>query len=290
MTMIDVRALVKTYTRKSVAGRDRVVARAVDGVSFTIDDGETFGLVGESGCGKTTTGRCLLRLVEPTSGEFRFKDEAVFSASPARMRALRRDMQMVFQDPTGSLNPRMKAGAIVEEGLVIHAIGTPTSRRARVIELFEMVGLDPSMRNRHPREFSGGQRQRIGLARALALGPSFLIADEPVSALDLSIQAQVINVFMDLQDRLALTLLLIAHDLHLVRHVCRRIAVMYRGRIVETGPTEDVLCEPAHAYTRSLVSATPQFGEQPPRIVFDEKTYDPAAALREVAPGHWARG
>ena len=290
MPIVDVRNLVKTYTRPGAVGEGPLTVRAVDGVSFTIEQGETFGLVGESGCGKTTTGRCLLRLVEPTSGEFRFKDEAVFAAAPPRMRALRREMQMVFQDPTASLNPRMKAGAIVEEGLVIHAVGTPTSRRARVIELFEMVGLDPAMRSRPPREFSGGQRQRIGLARALALGPSFLIADEPVSALDLSIQAQVINVFMDLQERLALTLLLIAHDLHLVRHVCRRVAVMYRGRIVETGSTEDVLCEPAHTYTRALVSATPQFGEQPPRIVFDEKTYDPAAPLREVAPGHWARG
>ncbi len=290
MPLVDVRDLVKTYSRHSAFGRRPDAVRAVDGVSFAIDEGETLGLVGESGCGKTTTGRCLLRLIEPTSGQFLFKDESVFAAAPARMRALRREMQMVFQDPSASLNPRMKAGAIVEEGLVIHRVGTPTSRRARVIELFEMVGLDPAVRSRYPREFSGGQRQRIGLARALALGPSFLIADEPVSALDVSIQAQVINVFMDLQERLSLTLLLIAHDLHLVRHVCRRVAVMYRGRIVETGPTEDVLCEPMHAYTRALVSATPQLGEQPARIVFDDTSVDLTAPLRELAPGRWARG
>ena len=169
-------------------------------------------------------------------------------------------------------------------------MGTPQWRRERVIELLETVGLDPAMRSRFPHEFSGGQRQRVGLARALALGPSFLIADEPVSALDLSVQAQVINVFMDLQERLSLTLLFIAHDLNVVRHLCRRVAVMYRGRIVEMGPTGDVLGDPAHPYTRALVSATPPIGEKPARLRFDEASAEPGAPIREVTPGRWVRG
>jgi ABC-type glutathione transport system ATPase component len=197
---------------------------------------------------------------------------------------------MVFQDPESSLNPRMTAGAIVEEGLVIHRTGTPAERRERVRELFGLVGLDEGMIGRYPREFSGGQRQRIGIARALALRPAFLVADEPVSALDVSIQAQVVNLLMDLQQRLGLTLLLVAHDLRLVRHLCANVAVMYRGRIVETGRTDAVFRAPAHPYSRALISAVP--GEvtegRPARIRFDPAAFDPEAGLREVEPGHLA--
>jgi len=288
--LVDVRGLVKTYTRRPVPWSRASIVRAVDGVSFTIEAGETFGLVGESGSGKTTTGRCMLRLVEPTAGSFLFRGENVFTLPPARLRALRRDMQMVFQDPDSSLNPRMRAGAIVEEGLIVHGLGTASERRSRVRELFGLVGLDADRAARYPAEFSGGERQRLGLARALALSPSFLIADEPVSSLDVSIQAQVVNLLMDLQRLLGLTLLMIAHDLHLVRHVCTRVAVMYRGRIVETGPTDRIFDGPAHAYTRALISAVPDPDpdRRQQRVVFDPAALDPAALLREVAPGHFA--
>ncbi len=292
MALVEIRDLVKTYSRRPAPWRPRRVSRVVDGVSFEIERGEVFGLVGESGCGKTTTARCLLRLVEPSSGSFRYDGEDVFGAPPARMRALRRQMQMVFQDPQASLNPRMRAGAIVEEGLVIQGLGSPRERQARVRELFGLVGLDPRDTLRRPHEFSGGQRQRIGLARALATGPSFLVADEPVSALDLSIQAQVINLFLDLQERLGLTLLFIAHDLRLVRHLCRRVGVMWRGRLVEMGPAEDVLRDPAHPYTRALLSSLPHVGPlpHPPRVVWDAAARADTAIgpLCEVAPGHWA--
>jgi len=240
MAMVEVRGLRKYFTRRvapwSRAGR----VTAVDGVDLSIEEGEIVGLVGESGCGKTTTGRCMLRLVEPSAGSFEFRGEDVFAMPPARLRQARRQMQMVFQDPLASLDPRMRAGAIVEEGLVIHRVGTAADRRARVRELFEMVGLDAGRADRYPHEFSGGERQRIGLARALALEPSFLVADEPVSSLDVSVQAQIVNLFMDLQQQLGLTLLFITHDLQLVRHVCSRVAVMHRGRIVESGPARDV--------------------------------------------------
>ena len=290
MAMVEVRDLVKTFTRRPAPWRRPTAVRAVDGVSFGIDEGETFGLVGESGSGKTTTGRCLLRLIEPTSGSCRFRGEDLIALPPGRLRALRREMQMVFQDPYGSLNPRMRAGAIVEEGLVVHGLGTADERRARVRDLFELVGLDPAMAGRHPRDFSGGQRQRIGLARALALGPSFLVADEPVSALDVSIQAQIVNLFMDLRERLGLTLLFVAHDLRLVRHICTRVAVMYRGRIVETGPTRSIFSDAAHPYTRALLSAAPdpRLGLRRPRVVFDPAATDLEAPLREVASGHLA--
>jgi ABC-type oligopeptide transport system ATPase subunit len=290
MRLVDVAKLEKTFERRLVPWGRPSLVRAVDRVSFTIDEGETFGLVGESGSGKTTTVRCLLRLVEPTRGSFLFRGEEVFDMPPARRRALRRDAQMVFQDPESSLDPRMTAGAIVEEGLVIHRRGSPADRRARVRELFQLVGLDAGMMGRHPREFSGGQRQRIGIARALALGPAFLVADEPVSALDLSVQAQVVNLLLDLQQKLGLTLLLVAHDLGLVRHLCTRLAVMYRGRVVETGPADAVFRAPAHPYTRALLSAAPD-PRRPglaDRLRFDHAAFDPAIELREVAPSHAA--
>jgi ABC-type oligopeptide transport system ATPase subunit len=270
-------------------GRGSVV-RAVDGVTFSIDEGETFGLVGESGSGKTTTGRCILRLIEPTSGSVRFKGEDVLRFSRARMRQARRDMQIVFQDPYSSLNPRMRVGDIVEEPLIIHRMGAKSERRARVAELFDLVGLDSTQLTRYPHQFSGGQRQRIGLARALALNPSFVIADEPVSALDVSVQAQVVNLLMDLQGRLRLTYLFIAHDLRLVRHICSRVAVMYLGKLVETGPTESLFAAPAHPYTRALLSAipVPDPTARRDRIVLDPGSFDPNAALRQVGAGHFA--
>jgi ABC-type oligopeptide transport system ATPase subunit len=265
MPLLDVRNLVKEFGRKPGLLRPTTIVRAVDDVSFSIDEGETFGLVGESGSGKTTTGRCILRLIEPTSGEVRFRNEDVLRYSRSQLRQARRHMQIVFQDPYSSLNPRMRVGTIVEEPLVIHKMGSKAARRARVAELFELVGLDPSQLSKYPHQFSGGQRQRIGLARALALSPTLIIADEPVSALDVSVQAQVINLLMDLQQRLKLTYLFIAHDLRLVRHICSRVAVMYLGRIVEMGPTARLFEAPAHPYTRALLSAIPVPDPQAPR-------------------------
>jgi oligopeptide transport system ATP-binding protein len=290
MPFLEVRDLVKEFTRKQGLFRPPSIVRAVDGITFHVDEGETFGLVGESGSGKTTTGRCILRLVEPTSGEVRFKGEDVLQFPRARLRQARREMQIVFQDPYSSLNPRMRAGDIVEEPLVIHKTGSKAERRARVAQLFELVGLDPSQLSRYPHEFSGGQRQRIGLARALALNPSLVIADEPVSALDVSVQAQVINLLMDLQQRLKLTYLFIAHDLRLVRHICSRVAVMYLGKIVEMGPTESLFAAPAHPYTRALLSAIPVPDPNAPRhrIVLDAASFVREAPLREVAKGHLA--
>jgi ABC-type oligopeptide transport system ATPase subunit len=290
MPLLEVENLVKEFTRKQGLLAPATVVRAVDGVSFTVDEGETFGLVGESGSGKTTTGRCILRLIEPTSGAVRFKGEDVLAFSRPRMRQARRDMQIVFQDPYSSLNPRMRVGAIVEEPLIIHKIGANAQRRARVAELFELVGLDPSQLARYPHQFSGGQRQRIGLARALALNPSLVIADEPVSALDVSVQAQVINLLMDLQERLKLTYLFIAHDLRLVRHICSRVAVMYLGKIVEMGETESLFAAPAHPYTRALLSAIPIPDPNVPRqrIVLDPASFSREAPLREVGAGHVA--
>jgi peptide/nickel transport system ATP-binding protein/oligopeptide transport system ATP-binding protein len=290
MPLLEVSHLVKEFGRSRSLLRQGHVVRAVDDVSFSIDEGETFGLVGESGSGKTTTGRCILRLVEPTAGEVRFKGEDVLSFSGARMRQARRDMQIVFQDPYSSLNPRMRVGTIVEEPLVIHRIGSKAERRARVAELFTLVGLDPDQLSRYPHQFSGGQRQRIGLARALALNPSLIIADEPVSALDVSVQAQVVNLLMDLQERLKLTYLFIAHDLRLVRHICSRVAVMYLGKIVEMGPTERLFEAPAHPYTRALLSAIPVPDPHAARqrIVLDPRAFNLSAPLREVAAGHLA--
>jgi ABC-type oligopeptide transport system ATPase subunit len=290
MPLLDVRHLTKDYVKRPGLFGRATVLRAVDDVSFTIEAGETFGLVGESGSGKTTTGRCILRLIEPTAGEVYFRDENVLTFPSARMRRARRDMQIVFQDPYSSLNPRMRVGTIVEEPLVIHGLGTKAERRARVAELFRLVGLDPTLLSRYPHEFSGGQRQRIGLARALALNPSLVVADEPVSALDVSIQAQVINLLMDLQQRFSLTYLFIAHDLRLVRHICTRTAVMFRGRIVELAPTAMIFEDARHLYTRALLSAIPAPDPEVPmrRVMFDDTSFDRAVPLREVAAGHWA--
>ena len=255
--LLSVRDLTKEFVSSGGLFAPARVVRAVDGVSFDIHEGETFGLVGESGSGKSTTGRCILRLIEPTSGEVYFKERNLLALGPAEMRAERRNLQIVFQDPFSSLNPRLRVRQIVEEPLVIHRIGTKAERHARVEELFGLVGLDPSHLDRFPHQFSGGQRQRIGLARALALNPSLVIADEPVSALDVSVQAQVVNLLMELQSRLKLTYLFIAHDLRLVRQICDRVAVIYRGRIVELSDAERVFTQPRHDYTRRLLDAVP---------------------------------
>ena len=287
--LVEIRNLVKEFpTRKGWFGRGTPF-RAVDEISFAIEPGGTFGLVGESGCGKTTTARCALRLIEPTSGEIRFKDLDVRALSSPDLRRARRHFQIVFQDPYSSLNPRMRVGAIVEEPLVIHRVGTRDERQARVRQLFELVGLDSSMTTKYPHEFSGGQRQRIGLARALALEPALVVCDEPVSALDVSVQAQVVNLLLDLQKRLSLTYLLIAHDLRLVRQICDRVAVMYRGRLVEVAPAEVLFSAPAHPYTRALLSAIPtlQPGQKLERIPYDAASFV-RAPLREVEAGHFA--
>ncbi len=286
--LLQVSHLVKEFSRGGWL-RSGGTVRAVDDISFDVRPGETFGLVGESGCGKTTTGRCILRLIEPTSGQVIFKGTDLAALNARDLRRARRDLQIVFQDPYSSLNPRMRAGAIVEEPLIIHRIGTREERRARVAELFGLVGLDPAQSSKFPHEFSGGQRQRIGLARALALNPSLIIADEPVSALDVSVQAQVVNLLQDLQARLGLTYLFIAHDLRLVRQVCDRVAVMYRGRIVESAPANQLFTSPAHAYTQALLSAVPRVdpADRTTRIPFAHEEYQPMA-LREVAAGHFA--
>jgi oligopeptide transport system ATP-binding protein len=290
MPLLEVKRLVKHFARRTHFWRPASIVRAVDNVSFSIEEGETFGLVGESGSGKTTTGRCILRLLRPTSGEVLFRGRNILSLSPSAMRAARREMQIVFQDPYSSLNPRMRAGSIVEEPLIIHGIGNRDERRRRTEELFSLVGLSSTHLRRYPHELSGGQRQRVGIARALALNPSFVVADEPVSALDVSVQAQVINLLVDLQEALKLTYLFIAHDLRLVRHVCDRLAVMYKGRIVEMGRAADIFSSPAHAYTRALLSAVPVPDPGAPRrrIALDPAGLDSDAPLREVARGHWA--
>jgi ABC-type oligopeptide transport system ATPase subunit len=290
MPLLEVRHLVKEFSRRRGIFGATSVVKAVDDISFTVEQGETFGLVGESGSGKTTTGRCILRLIEPSSGDVIFDGRDVLTLSRRDLRRARRDMQIVFQDPYSSLNPRMRVGDIVEEPLVIHRLGSKAERRARVKELFELVGLNPDHLQRYPHEFSGGQRQRIGLARALALNPSFIIADEPVSALDVSVQAQVVNLLMDLQQRLKLTYLFIAHDLRLVEHICSRVAVMYLGKIVEMGETAKLFAAPQHPYTRALLSAIPVPDPDAPRqrIVLDPTSFNRAAPLREIAAGHYA--
>jgi len=256
--LVDVRHLKKYFpVRKGVFGRTAAWVRAVDDVSFTIGRGETLGLVGESGCGKTTCGRAILRLIEPTGGDVRFEGQSVLALRGAALRALRKKMQIIFQDPYGSLNPRMTVGAIVGEGLAIHGLGTRAERQARVAELLAQVGLAPEHVNRYPHEFSGGQRQRIGIARALAVHPAFIVCDEPVSALDVSIQAQIVNLLTELRTRLNLAYLFISHDLSVVEYISDRVAVMYLGEIVETAPTAALFKSPLHPYTQALLAAVP---------------------------------
>ena len=232
--------------------------RAVDGVSFDLGVGETLGLVGESGCGKTTVGRTILRLVESTDGEVYFEGQPVFQQSATQMRALRREMQIIFQDPGGSLNPRMRVGRLVGEPLVVHGMASGDELRHRVEQLLERCGLWKQAADRYPHEFSGGQRQRIGIARALAVEPRLIVCDEPTSALDVSIQSQILNLLDDLQEEFDLSYLFISHDMAVVHHVCDRIAVMYNGKIVEVGPRDQVIHDPQHPYTKALLSAVPE--------------------------------
>jgi oligopeptide transport system ATP-binding protein len=257
--LLDVRGLSKRFPLKGgLLGREAGSVHAVNGVDFHIDRGETLGLVGESGCGKSTTGRCVLRLIEPTSGEIRFEGRDVGSMQAVELRVLRRDIQIIFQDPYASLNPRMTVGAIVGEALIIHKLTqTRAQFEERVVNLLETVGLRADDIRRHPHEFSGGQRQRIGIARALAVEPKLIVCDEPVSALDVSIQAQVINLLEDLQQQLGLAYLFIAHDLSVVEHISRRVAVMYLGRIVEMASARELYTSPLHPYSEALLSAVP---------------------------------
>ncbi len=256
--LVQVRDLKKYFPiRRGVLRRTVGHIKAVDGISFDIYQGETLGLVGESGCGKSTAGRSILQLEEPTAGTVQFADRELTDMSSNDIRKARRHMQMIFQDPYASLNPRMTVGNIVSEPLTIHGIGNSASRKARVQELLRVVGLNPYFVNRYPHEFSGGQRQRIGVARALATNPSFIVADEPISALDVSIQAQVVNMLDDLKQELGLTYLFIAHDLSMVRYISDRVAVMYLGRIVELSSRNEVYDHPLHPYTQALLSAIP---------------------------------
>ena len=258
--LIEVRDLVKHFPIKSgiVLQRQVGAVRAVDGISFDVKTGETLGLVGESGCGKSTTARLILRLLDPTSGTISYKGQNIAGLGRAELTPIRREMQMIFQDPYSSLNPRMTVGSIIGEPFIIHRIERDdVARKKKVQELMDLVGLNPEHYNRFPHEFSGGQRQRIGVARALAVNPSVIVADEPVSALDVSIQAQIINLLADLRREFGLTIIFIAHDLSVVRHVCDRVAVMYLGKIMEVADSDELFKNPRHPYTRALLSAVP---------------------------------
>jgi oligopeptide transport system ATP-binding protein len=257
--LLEVDHLVKNFpVHRGILGGSREGVHAVDDVSFAIGAGETLGLVGESGCGKSTTGRCILRLIEPTAGEVRLAGRRVADVDGRALAALRRDMQIIFQDPYASLDPRMTVGAIIGEALTIHKLATTRAEfEDRVVELLRLVGLDAHHVRRYPHEFSGGQRQRIGIARALAVSPKLIVCDEPVSALDVSVQAQVINLLADLQQQLGLAYLFIAHDLAVVQHISSRVAVMYLGRIVELAPADALYANPLHPYTEALLSAVP---------------------------------
>ena len=257
--LVEVRGLEKSFPVRAGLLRRRVGAiQAVAGVSFEVHPGETLGLVGESGSGKSTTGRVLLHLERPTGGSVRFQGRALDGLDPGEFRSVRREMQMIFQDPYASLNPRHNVRRIVREPLDVHGIGSGPEREARVLELLDRVGLEPEHARRFPHEFSGGQRQRIGIARALATEPRFIVADEPISALDVSIQAQIVNLLRDLQEERGIAYLFIAHDLAMVRHISHRVAVMALGRIVEIGPRESLFHRPLHPYTRALLASVPR--------------------------------
>ena len=313
-SLLEVKNLTKHYSvSRGIFSRTHHLVKAVDGISFALAPGETFGLVGESGCGKTTAGRCILRLIDTTLGEIWFDGKDLINLDKEELRLMRRYMQMIFQDPYASLNPRMSIRRILEEPLIIHRVGNKKERLERVSELLRMVGLDPSLLNRYPHEFSGGQRQRIGIARALALQPKLIVADEPVSALDVSVQAQILNLLKDLQQKLNLAFLFIAHDLSVVQYFCDRIAVMYLGKIVELASSQELFANPLHPYSKVLLASIPVpdprirkkrenlKGEIPtpikppggcrfhPRctIAVDRCKVD-EPALREVTPGHFA--
>ena len=314
--LLSVRNLRKEFPiRKGVFARQVGSVKAVNDVSFDVARGETLGVVGESGCGKTTTGRTILRLIEPTSGEVRFEGRDVRSMGTSELRALRREMQIIFQDPVSSLNPRMTVGAIIREGLTIHELAEGAAAVARVRQLLEEVGLRAEYSNRYPHEFSGGQRQRIGIARALSVEPKFIVCDEPVSALDVSVQAQVINLLGDLQREHDLTYMFIAHDLSVVEHIADRVAVMYLGKVVELATSDDLYREPLMPYTQALLSAVPVADPKarkeriilqgdvpspanpPTGCVFHPRCHHPAKdaacakivpSLEEKAPGHFA--
>jgi len=314
--LLSVRNLRKEFPiRKGVFARQVGSVKAVNDVSFDVARGETLGVVGESGCGKTTTGRTILRLIEPTSGEVRFEGRDVRSMGTSELRALRREMQIIFQDPVSSLNPRMTIGAIIREGLTIHELAEGAAAVARVRQLLEEVGLRAEYSNRYPHEFSGGQRQRIGIARALSVEPKFIVCDEPVSALDVSVQAQVINLLGDLQREHDLTYMFIAHDLSVVEHIADRVAVMYLGKVVELATSDDLYREPLMPYTQALLSAVPVADPKarkdriilqgdvpspatpPTGCVFHPRCHHPAKdaacekivpPLEEKAPGHFA--
>ena len=313
--LLSVRDLTKHFPiRRGILRRTVGAVRAVDGVSFDVAAGETLAVVGESGCGKTTTGRSILRLLEPTGGSVRFDGTDVLTLDRRALRALRRQMQIIFQDPFSSLNPRMSVGAIVREGLTIHRIAEGAAADARVRQLLQEVGLRPQYASRYPHEFSGGQRQRVGIARALSVEPRFIVCDEPVSALDVSVQAQVINLLQDLQRDRGLTYLFIAHDLSVVEHIADRVAVMYLGKIVELAAAADLYREPLMPYTQALLSAVPvpdptrtrsrivltgdvpSPANPPSGCVFHPRCHHPqrdaacsriVPPLEEKAPGHW---
>jgi len=274
--LLQVKDLKKYYYKQRLFSSEKKPIRAVDGVSLTIRKGETLGLVGESGCGKTTVGKSILRLIEPTSGEVLFEDQDILQLTRASLRKLRPRMQFIFQDPYESLNPRRKVGEIVGEGLEVHHIAKGREKSQRVSDILEKVGLHPQDADRYPHEFSGGQRQRIGIARAISLHPDLIVADEPVSALDVSIQAQILNLLMDLRDQFGLTYLFISHDLRIVKHISDRIAVMYKGKIVEMSGGEELFHRPLHPYTRLLLAAIPKLNLQ--------KRIDPTAVREESPP------
>ena len=294
MPLLEVENLKMTF-RSGKRGR-KVTVNAIDDNSFNIYEGETFGLVGESGCGKTTTGRTIIRLYNPTGGTMRFMGREISGPMNKELRHFLTDnIAMIFQDPVDSLNPRMTVQEIVEEGLKYHGVTNAAERQARVLEMLNKVGLTTEHASRYPHEFSGGQRQRIGIARALVVKPKLIIADEPVSALDVSIQAQVINLLNDLKEELGLTILFIAHDLSVVKYFSTRVAVMYYGKIVEMASSDELYRHPLHPYTRALLSAVPQpdplFEKQRQRIIYDPKTdhieTGEARIMREVSPGHY---